>query len=47
MQTIVEEYLAEVPDPARSTLYHIRSIIRSAVPAQTWGVIGYSIATFL
>jgi uncharacterized protein YdhG (YjbR/CyaY superfamily) len=46
MQNTVDEYLAEVPEPARSTLYQIRSIIRSAVPAETMEVISYRIPTF-
>ena len=30
----VDEYLARVPEPARSTLMKIRATIRSAVPAE-------------
>ena len=42
----VEEYLANVPEPAQSTLRHVRAVIRSVVPAETTEVIGYGIPTF-
>lgn len=42
----VEEYLANVPEPARSTLNKIRAAIRSAVPAEATEAIGYGIPTF-
>ncbi len=42
----IDEYLAGVPEPARSTLYQIRSIIRSALPAQATEVISYGVPTF-
>src|ERR1700736_6402580 len=42
----VDEYLADVPDPARSTLKHIRAVIRSVVPAETTEVISYGIPMF-
>jgi uncharacterized protein YdhG (YjbR/CyaY superfamily) len=42
----VEEYLARVPEPARSTLNTMRAMIRSVVPAETTEVISYGIPTF-
>jgi len=42
----VDEYLAGVPEPARSTLNRVRAAIRSAVPAETTEVISYRIPTF-
>jgi uncharacterized protein YdhG (YjbR/CyaY superfamily) len=42
----VDEYLARVPEPARSTLKHIRAVIRSVVPAETTEVISYRIPMF-
>jgi uncharacterized protein YdhG (YjbR/CyaY superfamily) len=42
----VEEYLAGVPEPARSTLKKVRAVIRSVVPAETTEVISYGIPTF-
>src|ERR1700736_1404789 len=42
----VDEYLADVPDPARSTLKHIRAVIRSVVPKETTEVIRYGIPMF-
>jgi len=42
----VEEYLAGVPEPARSTLKHIRTVIRSVVPEETTEVISYGIPMF-
>ena len=39
----VEEYLAGVSEPARSTLNRIRSAIRSAVPAEALEGISYGI----
>jgi uncharacterized protein YdhG (YjbR/CyaY superfamily) len=42
----VEEYLAGIPEPAQSTLKHIRRVIRSAVPAETTEVISYGIPMF-
>ena len=37
----VDEYLAAVPEPARSTLVKIRATIRAAVPPDTVEVISY------
>jgi uncharacterized protein YdhG (YjbR/CyaY superfamily) len=42
----VDEYLAEIPEPAQSTLQHIRAVIRSVVPKETTEVISYGIPTF-
>jgi len=39
----VEEYLARVPEPARSTLNKVRAAIRSAVPPESTEVISYGI----
>ena len=42
----VDEYLAGVPEPARSTLKRMRAVIRSMVPPETTEVISYGIPTF-
>ena len=42
----VDEYLAAVPEPARTTLNTIRAVIRSAVPPETTEAITYGIPTF-
>jgi uncharacterized protein YdhG (YjbR/CyaY superfamily) len=42
----VEEYLARVPEPARSTLLEVRAAIRSAVPPEATEVISYRIPAF-
>jgi uncharacterized protein YdhG (YjbR/CyaY superfamily) len=42
----VDEYLAKVPEPARSTLAHIRKVIRSVVPKEATEVISYRIPMF-
>jgi uncharacterized protein YdhG (YjbR/CyaY superfamily) len=42
----VEEYLAAVPEPARSTLNKVRATIRSVVPKETVEVISYGIPAF-
>jgi len=42
----VDEYLAKVPEPARSTLTRIRQVIRSVVPPETTEVISYAIPMF-
>lgn len=41
----VDEYLATVPEPARSTLKKVRAVIRSAVPAEATEAITYRIPT--
>jgi uncharacterized protein YdhG (YjbR/CyaY superfamily) len=42
----VDEYLAGTPEPARSTLKHIRTVIRSVVPKETTEVVSYRIPMF-
>jgi uncharacterized protein YdhG (YjbR/CyaY superfamily) len=42
----MDEYLARVPEPARSTLNKVRAAIRSAVPAEAAEAISYGIPTF-
>jgi len=42
----VGEYLAGVPEPARSTLKQVQAVIRSVAPAETTEVISYGIPTF-
>ena len=42
----IDEYLADVPQPARGTLQKIRAAIRSAVPTEATEAISYRIPTF-
>ena len=42
----VNDYLAAVPEPARSTLNKVRAAIRSALPADATEAISYRIPTF-
>jgi len=42
----VEDYLAAVPEPARSTLQRVRAAIRSAMPADATEAISYGIPAF-
>ena len=42
----VDEYLAGVPEPARSTLNRVRAAIRSALPPEATEAISYGIPTF-
>jgi uncharacterized protein YdhG (YjbR/CyaY superfamily) len=42
----VDEYLAGVPEPARSTLKKLRAVIRSAVPPEATEAISYGIPVF-
>jgi len=42
----VDEYLAGVPEPARSTLNKIRAAIRSAAPAEATEGISYGMPAF-
>jgi uncharacterized protein YdhG (YjbR/CyaY superfamily) len=42
----VDEYLAGVPEPARSTLNKMRAAIRSAVPREATETISYGIPAF-
>ena len=42
----IDEYLAAVPEPARSTLNRIRAVIQSAVPPEATEALSYQIPTF-
>jgi uncharacterized protein YdhG (YjbR/CyaY superfamily) len=42
----VDEYLAGVPEPARSTLIKMRAAIRSALPSDATETISYKIPAF-
>jgi len=42
----VDEYLAGVPEPARSTLERVRAAIRAAAPPEATEAISYRIPTF-
>ena len=42
----VDEYLAAVPEPARSTLHKIRAAIRSALPPEATEAISYRMPVF-
>ena len=42
----VDEYLAGVPEPARTTLTKVRAAIRAAVPAEATEAIGYRMPMF-
>ncbi len=42
----VDEYLAGVPEPARSALKHVRAVIQSLVPVETIEVISYGMPMF-
>jgi uncharacterized protein YdhG (YjbR/CyaY superfamily) len=42
----VDDYLAGLPEPARSTLNKVRAAIRSAVPADATEAISYGIPAF-
>src|SRR3977135_326374 len=42
----VDEYLASIPEPARSTLNKMRATIRSAVPSEATEVISYRMPAF-
>ena len=44
--TNIDEYLADVPEPARTTLNKICATIRSAVPSEATETISYRIPTF-
>jgi uncharacterized protein YdhG (YjbR/CyaY superfamily) len=46
MKSEVDEYLARVPEPARSTLNRIRATIRSVVPPEATEAISYGMPTF-
>lgn len=42
----IDEYLAGVPEPARTTLETLRAVIRSVVPPEATETISYQIPTF-
>ncbi|MFN7993587.1 MAG: DUF1801 domain-containing protein [Bryobacteraceae bacterium] len=42
----VDEYLAKVPEPARTTLSKVRALIRSAAPPEASEAISYRMPTF-
>ncbi len=42
----IDEYLSEVPEPARSTLQKIRAAIRSAAPAEATEALYYGMPAF-
>jgi uncharacterized protein YdhG (YjbR/CyaY superfamily) len=42
----IDEYLASVPEPSRSTLAKVRATIRSVVPPEATEVISYGIPAF-
>jgi len=42
----VDEYLASTPEPARSTLKHVRAVIQSVVPKEATEVISYGMPMF-
>jgi uncharacterized protein YdhG (YjbR/CyaY superfamily) len=42
----VNEYLASIPEPARSSLKKVRAAIRAAAPPETTEVISYGIPMF-
>ena len=42
----VDAYMANLPEPARSTLQHMRAVIQSVVPSETTEVISYGIPMF-
>lgn len=44
--TEVNAYLAKVPEPARTTLEKVRSVIRSVVPDETTEVLSYGMPAF-
>jgi len=41
-----DEYLANIPEPAQSTLKHVRAVIKSVVPKETTEAISYGIPMF-
>jgi uncharacterized protein YdhG (YjbR/CyaY superfamily) len=45
-QKTVDEYLAGVAEPARTTLNKVRAVIRSVVPAEGTEVMSYGVPTF-
>jgi uncharacterized protein YdhG (YjbR/CyaY superfamily) len=45
-RNVVDEYLAAIPEPARSTLTKLRATIRSAVPPDATEAISYGMPAF-
>jgi uncharacterized protein YdhG (YjbR/CyaY superfamily) len=45
-QNDVDEYIAQLPEPARSTMNKVRAMIRSVVPPETTEAISYQIPMF-
>jgi len=43
---LTDEYLASIPEPARSTVNKLRAAIRSAVPPEATETISYRIPAF-
>jgi uncharacterized protein YdhG (YjbR/CyaY superfamily) len=43
----IDEYLAGVPEPARSTLQKVRAVIRSVAPPETTECISYKMPMFM
>ena len=43
----VDEYLENVPEPARTTLTKVRAAIRSVVPAEATEALSYGVPAFL
>jgi uncharacterized protein YdhG (YjbR/CyaY superfamily) len=46
MPKTVDEYLAAVPEPARSALKEVRAAIRAVAPAETTEIISYGMPMF-
>lgn len=44
--TTVDEYLAAVPEPARSALNKLRAVIRSCIPPEATETISYRMPAF-
>jgi uncharacterized protein YdhG (YjbR/CyaY superfamily) len=42
----IDEYLAGVPEPARTTLSKVRAVIRSVIPKEATETISYGLPTF-
>lgn len=42
----VDEYIERVPEPGRTTLTKVRTVIRRLVPPETTEAIGYGLPTF-
>lgn len=46
MAKTIDEYLAQVPEPARSTLEKMRAMVRAAAPKEAEECISYGMAAF-